>query len=670
MMEVLLLAVLLVAEDQQRSAQGQEPGVQEVQEESVEEPVLEEHVEVQTEAVADDVAAFATHLDTTEIASRGEDLAAVLRRVPSARVRQYGGLGQFATLSLRSSTAEQVAIHLDGIPQNRALGGAVDLSFLPATQLQSLSVYRGFAPAASGSAALGGLVDIRTRTPGEEPEGEVYVLGGELDSRRATGSVAFRAGEHSSHRFSAEWLESQGNFEYLDTRETPFDPTDDVTRERDNNDVEHLFGLWHSNWEVGDSMITARGRVQGRERGVAGVSSRPALSARLEEGLADASLAWSRKRSGALQTVNVMGDGFRQEITFNDPDSEVGPRREQTTTLTGAGVAATLGWWVAPHKLVGRLEMRHEKAEVVDLALAVPDRGGASRDLISASLEDVIPLGNWTLAPSLRGEWRHDTPEAAGDGTLPTSAEEVRQARWSGKLGVSYEINKTCAARGSAGTFFRNPNLVEMFGDRGFIAGNPTLRPESGAGVEAGVACAKAGRWSVETVLFGRRVEDLIQFTPVSLGVAKAMNLAEAEIVGLELAGSFKLPAGFQLEGSATLQQAEDTGEGPAHGKPLVFQPQKLGWISGSWRRSPFTVRYEITYVGENSTDRLDTPVLRLPERIIHDFFFAWDAPGKWRLALDVRNVLDRLTLDVQRYPLPGRVIFLSVGWRWGGAPA
>jgi len=84
---------------------------------------IEERVTVEADGdgVAD-VAAFATVVDTTEIAGRGEDLADVLRRVPGARVRQYGGFGQYATLSLRSSTAEQVTIQVDGIPQNRALG--------------------------------------------------------------------------------------------------------------------------------------------------------------------------------------------------------------------------------------------------------------------------------------------------------------------------------------------------------------------------------------------------------------------------------------------------------------------------------------------------------------------------------------------------------------------
>ena len=35
--------------------------------------------------------------------------------------------------------------------------------------------------------------------------------------------------------------------------------------------------------------------------------------------------------------------------------------------------------------------------------------------------------------------------------------------------------------------------------------------------------------------------------------------------------------------------------------------------------------------------------------------------------SLDVRNIFDLNTLDVLRYPLPGRVILLHLGWRWGG---
>ncbi|TDI32278.1 MAG: TonB-dependent receptor [Acidobacteria bacterium] len=653
------------------AAEGGEPGQDATRQEDVTagEPLpsrIEERVTVEAEGVAD-IAAFATVVDTEEIASRGEDLAAVLRRVPGARVRQYGGFGQYATLSLRSSTAEQVTIQVDGIPQNRALGGAVDLSFLPATQLQSLTVYRGFAPAASGSAGLGGLVDIRTRVPGETPEGDLRLLGGELDSRRAAGALSFRTGGRWRHGVSGEWLQSEGDFLYLDTRETPFNPDDDVTRTRDNNNVEHTYALWQSIRETESGELALRARVQARQRGLAGVSSRPATQARLDEDLADLSLAWTRRRHGVLQSVSVLADGFRQEIRFQDPEGELGARKDQTTTLTGGGLATTLRWWKAPHRVLARLELRHEEADVHDSALAVPDRGGARRDQATLSLEDVMPLGRWTLAPSLRAQWRRDRPEAAGDGTLPGSGDEIRDARASARLGVAFALNDTCALRGSAGNFFRNPNLVELFGDRGFVAGNPSLRPERGESVELGAACARNERWSLEAVGFARRVRDLIQFLPVSLGVAKAVNLAAAEITGVELSAGWTLPAGFRLEASGTLQDARDDSGGPADGEPLVFQPRELGWFSASWRGGRFGTRWDVTYVGENSTDRLDTEALRLPTRIIHDLLLSHVGRRGLRLSLDVRNIFDRRTLDVQRYPLPGRTVFAGMGWRWGG---
>ena len=39
-----------------------------------------------------------------------------------------------------------------------------------------------------------------------------------------------------------------------------------------------------------------------------------------------------------------------------------------------------------------------------------------------------------------------------------------------------------------------------------------------------------------------------------------------------------------------------------------------------------------------------------------------------WTVGVDVRNVLDRDTRDVARYPLPGRAVFLHLGWRTGSA--
>jgi iron complex outermembrane receptor protein len=638
-------------------------------------PPVEEAVEVQADRPeVGDVAAFATTLDTGEIASRGEDLADVLGRVPGARVREYGGLGQYATLSLRASTAEQVTILVDGVPQNRALGGPVDLSYIPATQLAEVTVYRGFGPAALGLGGIGGLVDVRTRPPGAKPEGQVDLLAGQLETARLSTSWSFRTGETSRHRVGAEWLRSQGDFLYLDTRETPFNPDDDVVRHRENNDLESGSLLWQSAWDkVGSGTLGLGIRAQARERGIAGVSSRPATEARLDEDLQDVHLSWSRPGQGTFQGLDLLADGFHQQIRTFDPEGELGRRKDLTTRLTGGGVAGVARFIAGSNRFLTRLDLRREEADVTDEALEVSDRGGATRNQVALTLEDAIPLGSWTLAPSLRGQWRNDRFIPGADGTQVAVQENVTETLWAGKLGAAWQMTEDCALRGSAGTFFRVPNLLELFGDRGFLAGNPNLRAETGEAAEVGVGCAGVSGekpWSVEMAAFGRDVEDLIVFVPVSQGVARASNLGAARIRGIEAAAALRVPGGWSFEVSGTFQDATDQSGGPADGKPLVYQPQELGYLGVAWGRGPVSARWDVTYVGENSTDRLDTPVFRLPSRVLNDLFVSYSWRNGLVASLDVRNVFDLNTVDVLRYPLPGRVILLHLGWRWGGPGA
>jgi outer membrane receptor protein involved in Fe transport len=54
---------------------------------------------------------------------------------------------------------------------------------------------------------------------------------------------------------------------------------------------------------------------------------------------------------------------------------------------------------------------------------------------------------------------------------------------------------------------------------------------------------------------------------------------------------------------------------------------------------------------------------------VVHDVTASWDSRSGWTLGADVRNVLDRETRDVARYPLPGRTVFLHFGWRTGVTP-
>ncbi|MGQ0563044.1 MAG: TonB-dependent receptor plug domain-containing protein, partial [Gemmatimonadota bacterium] len=84
----------------------------------------------------------------------------VLRRTPLVQVRMNSrGEAQFA-LRGSGSDARQVAVIVDGIPLNFGWDDRADLSVLPATAAQSLTVARGLPSLLYGPNILGGVVEI------------------------------------------------------------------------------------------------------------------------------------------------------------------------------------------------------------------------------------------------------------------------------------------------------------------------------------------------------------------------------------------------------------------------------------------------------------------------------------------------------------------------------
>jgi iron complex outermembrane receptor protein len=621
---------------------------------------LEEHVRVTARASAvEDVAAFSTSLDLEAVTRRGEDLADLLRRVPGSRVRDYGGLGSYATVSLRGATAEQVTVLVDGVPQNRALGGPVDLSSVPTTQVEQVTVFRGFAPATAGRGGIGGLIDVRTREPGPAPELAVDLVAGELDTQRLSGGASFAAlGGHL--RLGLEAVRSDGDFLYYDGHGTPLNSADDRITRRINNDVRQAAVVVRQRWEqVAGGRLGLGLRVEDRDRGLPGIENWQSSTARMEEGLADLSGSWQRGLEGWLDGLELSFDAFGQRTDYLPGDEPIGAATDRTTRLSGGGLAALARSSIGSNALLFRAELRNEVARVRTVPASVAAEGDAGRRALALVAEDVAVAGRFTLAPSLR--WETLSSDAFG------SEPGLDDAAWSGKIGAAFHVREGLDVRGSAGRYQRNPSLSELYGDSGEVAGNPALAPERGDAAELGLALRHRPRelgLRLEIVGFGRRVEDLIWLTPVTPGASTYRNVAKAEIRGLELTAGLDVGEHWGLDVAGTWQHSEDTSDGFTAGNPLVYQPELAGWGALTWGGEGFRAGWEIAYVGENSTTQLDWPEYRVPERVLHDLHASWNVAGGMRAGIDVRNVFDRQVLDVRRYPLPDRTVYLHLGWR------
>jgi len=615
----------------------------------------------------EDVAAFATRLDTDEVSMRGEDLAEVLARVPGARVMDYGGLGSYSTISLRASGTDQVTVLVDGVPQNRALGGAVDLSSIPATLVESVTVFRGFAPASYGLGGIGGLVEVRTRAPSEDSGAQADLLAGGLQTRRLSAGVVLKNGA-GNLRIGAEGLRSQGDFEYLDPVGTPFNPNDDKLEERTNNDVEHLSILARQTFDsVGPGRMGLGLRLQSRERGVPGLGDFKSDTARLDDSLGDLTVSWSRRGEGTIEGIDLLADGFRQESRLDDSNGDLaGPQQVRTTLIWGGGASGLVRFGIGRHRVLARAELRHESANVDEEISGAA--GGATRNVFSLTAEEIVTLGRVTIAPSLR--WEILNNEFRGAGTPASTPEDLSNSALTGKIGLAWVLTPGFVVRGSVGSFHRNPDLIELFGNTGSIRGNPDLRPERGSSAELGFQWSRKKPrigWNLELVGFGRKVDDLINLRQTSQVSSIADNVLEAEIYGLEGSLGLDGPWGWSFQASGTVQRTEDVSDGFPNGHRLAFHPDVLAHLGVGYSRRGILARWELHYVGENSTTQLDFPEFRIPSRVVHDVLFSYRWRNGVRAGLDVRNLFDRRILDLDRYPLPGRRIFVSLGWRPGG---
>jgi outer membrane cobalamin receptor len=108
-------------------------------------------------AQAEDTA-FSTTVNASRAAIEGGGVAEHLARSVGVQVRRSGSHGDFASVLIRGSSANQVGIFLDGIPLALGRGGLFDLSLLPLLSIARIDVFRGYLPAEFGSEGIGGAI--------------------------------------------------------------------------------------------------------------------------------------------------------------------------------------------------------------------------------------------------------------------------------------------------------------------------------------------------------------------------------------------------------------------------------------------------------------------------------------------------------------------------------
>ncbi|MEL6188441.1 MAG: TonB-dependent receptor plug domain-containing protein, partial [Myxococcota bacterium] len=120
-------------------------------------------------------------------------LADVLARSEGIVVQQGGGLGSRVRLSLNGLTDDQIPVFLDGLPL--AVQGFGNLSLVPVNLIQRVEIYSGVVPVRFGADALGGAINLVSRSPGVGFGGSASYEVGSFMRQVATGALHYRDDE-------------------------------------------------------------------------------------------------------------------------------------------------------------------------------------------------------------------------------------------------------------------------------------------------------------------------------------------------------------------------------------------------------------------------------------------------------------------------------------------
>jgi outer membrane cobalamin receptor len=631
---------------------------------------------------------FFSYLDVDRSTERVTSVADVLEQAAGVRVRRMGGLGSFSTACIRGSDPGQVEVYLDGIPLNSAASGLTNLADLPVDNLDHIEVYRGVAPPEFASAGIGGVINLVTRSAGKTRR-LASVSRGSFDTWKADAFAAGSVGR-LEHVVAVHHLQSRGDYPYLDRRGTTrLNTEDDREVRRGNNRFRQTDVLARLVWEPGPPSAPWRIELADnpfwKENGIPGIENIPVREAHVRDfrNLARVSVEPPRLLGRSLG-VRLRAFHVHRRDRFHNPEKETGLPRWGTDNETrsyGAGFLGTFHEFRTGQRLRASVEVRRESFTPEDENPRVGEGFTRRRERTTLVLEDRLTA--WGERLSLVAAYRHEETSDNFFGPVPfgrppePSAETHRLASGNPRFGVRLSFSPF-VLKANWARYARFPTLTELFGADGFVLGNPELEPEEGTTTDIGLAVepgANRGlRGRLETVLFRSDRERLILFLPSSQRTVKAFNMETARVEGVEVSGRLVWRERLRLAGAYTRMEAVNTGPSPLyHGKRLPYTSPHALFLRTELDIGPFTLRHEFEYRGEAFRDRANLDENRMEPRHLHDLGATLRLFGR-RLAVtaEVQNLTGVQAVDVEGFPLPGRMVFLTVELESGdaGAPA
>ncbi len=574
-----------------------------------------------------------TVIGANEIEARQlRSLPDILSTVPGLNVVRSGGLGGQTSLFTRGTNSNHTKILLDGIDiaDTSTPSGATDLGKLMAADIERVEVLRGPQSGLYGSDAIGGVVNIISRS-GEGP-------------LKLTGSV--EGGSFDTFNQSASLGGSEGRFRYRATVQhhhagaTPVTPLNLLApgQVRNPDFFDNVTASTKLGLDVGQGFelgLTARWsqsltKVTGDAFSLVTFSSVPSAFQTRIAGQNWQSRAFARWDLGWLDQTLGFAYGSNQSRTA-DPDN--GP-------LSSSGERVKLDWQGNISLAEGHLLVLG--AETARDAVHLPISAGYTTNAGFAEINS-----DFGSAITASGSVRYDDNSQFGN-------------RLTWRIAPSIAIGDTgFCIKGSAGTGFKAPSLDQLYHSYPafFFFANPNLNPETSTGYEAGV---EGGLWGVTAgaTWFHNDIKNLIATDPVTFSTV--VNIGRARTQGVETFVAWQPLEEVRLRADYSFTEAVDK----VTNLQLIRRPGHKASLTGGWQFLPEAdVSATLLYVGPWFDGSRDFPVPRLKTdgTVTVNLAARWQATEMFTLFARGDNLFDESYQNPVGFLAPERAFYVGV---------
>lgn len=553
--------------------------------------------------------AYVTVLSGVELQRLGfQTLGDALQLLSETFVRTAGGgPGGVQQPSIRGSTPQQVLVLIDGVPLNATAQFGVNLSTIALADVERVEVLRGPYSAIYGSGALGGVIQVTTRTGGRP---RLSASGGSYGTAR----TSFRLGgaaAGSAYSAGAEYFSTAGD--------------------RPNGDTNRWTGTGRFVFplKAGQELALSLHRTSA-QMGVPGSTIFPTPMDRLADSRTVFSLTWTQQVANPTRRqarVWWMGDVLHATSPGFLSDSDGSAYGVEWQSVIQRGPAAVLTWGV---------EWQQARFQLTSTFGGFVTGFQAAGSTAAAYVQYDVLLRERTFAGI---GIRYDTHSLYG-------------AQLNPRLGLIHFVTPDLRVRASIGRTFRGPTFGELFFPG---CSNPNLSPERAWSGDLGVEATVRPGLTLRLNGFYTDAAALI------VGGCSPTNVGSARVSGLSAEAVGRLSEHWAIDANLTWSDGIDRTTGLALLRlPPVQAGVVLRYTPSADRAFSMIVRYV------SAMPDLDVSTFPATRVILAGYATVGlryeHAFGPLTVRAGVDNLLDAPYETLRGYPGSSRIFYLQVG--------